>query len=247
MKSTLLLACSLLCVCLCRPCAAQTDSRCFELRTYYAMPGKLEALEARFRDHTCKLFEKHGLVNVGYWVPQENPDNKLIYIIASPNREAHDKSWKAFIADPEWKQVREASEGNGKLVGKVDSIFLKATDYSPAIVPSSKPPRVFELRTYSAAQDKLDALQARFRDHTLTLFTKHGMTNVAYWIRTDEGSSQLIYILAHQSKDAAAESFKNFSRDPEWDSVKKASEANGVLVDKAESVFMQPLDFSPIK
>jgi len=247
MKSYLLLVCALLFVCLCLPCAAQTDSRCFELRTYYAMPGKLGDLETRFREHTCKLFEKHGLVNVGYWVPQENPDNKLIYVIASPSREAHDKSWKEFFADPAWKKVQGESEANGKLVGMVDSVFLKATDFSPAIVPSSKPPRVFELRTYSAAQDKLDALQARFRDHTLTLFTKHGMTHVAYWTRTDEGSSQLIYLLAHQSKEAATESFANFSKDPEWDAAKKASEANGVLVEKVGSVFMQPLDFSPIK
>lgn len=247
MKSTFLFLCALLSLCFCRPCAAEVDTRCFELRIYYAMPGKLEALEARFRDHTCKLFEKHGLVNVGYWVPQENPDNKLVYIIASPNREAHDKAWKDFFADPEWKKVKEDSETNGKLVGKVDSIFLKATDFSPAIAPASKAPRVFELRTYAAAPGKLDALQTRFREHTLALFTKHGMTNVAYWTRTDEGSNHLVYLLAHASKEAADASFKAFSADPDWNAAKSASEANGALVEKVESVFMQPLDFSPIK
>src|SRR5262245_47204249 len=76
------------------------STRCYELRTYYSAPGKLEALHARFRDHTCKLFEKHGMVNVGYWVPLDNPDGKLIYLLAYPNREARENSWKAFMADP---------------------------------------------------------------------------------------------------------------------------------------------------
>src|SRR5689334_8737236 len=77
--------------------AANDDTRVFEMRTYYAAPGKLDALNARFRDHTCKLFEKHGMTNVGYWMPIENPDNKLIYVLAYPNRDAREKSWKAFM------------------------------------------------------------------------------------------------------------------------------------------------------
>jgi hypothetical protein len=113
--------------------AAEKDSRLFELRTYYAAPGKLDALHARFRNHTCKLFEKHGMTNVGYWVPVDNPQSKLIYILAYPNREAREKSWAGFTADPEWKAAREASEVNGRLVEKVESVFLNATDYSPAL------------------------------------------------------------------------------------------------------------------
>ena len=73
--------------------AAEPDTRCFEMRTYYAAPGKLDALNARFRDHTCKLFEKHGMVNIGYWVPMTNTENKLVYLLAYPNREAREKSW----------------------------------------------------------------------------------------------------------------------------------------------------------
>ena len=244
----LLLCCVFVFLCLGRAIAAEPDSRCYELRVYYAEPGKLDALEARFRDHTCQLFEKHGFANVGSWAPLENPDNTLIYVISSPSREAHDKAWKEFTADPEWKRVQQETEANGKLVTKVDSIHLKATDFSPAIAASNKQPaRCFELRTYTAAAGKLDALLARFRDHTLALFTKHGMTHIGYWTRTDEGSSQLIYILAHQSKDAATESWKNFRADPAWTEAKKASEVKGSLTDKVESVFMAPLDFSPIK
>ncbi len=111
----------------------KADNRIFELRTYHVAPGKMNALQARFRDHTCKLFQKHGMTIVGFW----NPDNskeaeeKLIYILAFPSKEAADRSWKAFRDDPEWKTVREQSEKDGKLVAKVDSVYMNPTDYSP--------------------------------------------------------------------------------------------------------------------
>jgi hypothetical protein len=110
------------------------DTRLFEMRTYYAAPGKLEELHARFRNHTNRLFVKHGMTLVGYWVPvpkEGETDNRLVYILAFPSREARDKSFAAFGADPEWQAARKASEENGKLVDKVESVFLNATDYSP--------------------------------------------------------------------------------------------------------------------
>ncbi len=248
MKSVYLFLCGL-CLAVSLPgVAAEPDTRCFEMRTYYAAPGKLDALQSRFRDHTCALFEKHGFTNIGYWVPLDNPDNKLVYIIASPGREAHDAAWKAFREDPEWKKVAAESEVNGKLVTKVDSVYLKATDFSPAVAASGGvPPRCFELRTYTPAPGKLDALLSRFRDHTTALFTKHGMTQVGYWTRTGDGTEQLVYILAHASKDAADAAFKAFRADPAWVEAKKASEVNGSLTTKVESVFMAPTEFSPIK
>jgi hypothetical protein len=109
------------------------DTRVFELRTYYAAPGKMEALHARFRDHTCTLFKKHGMEIVAFWSPidPQQAEQKLIYVLAFPSKEAADKSWKAFRDDPEWKTAREASEKNGKLVDKVESVFMNPTDYSP--------------------------------------------------------------------------------------------------------------------
>ena len=110
------------------------DSRCFEMRTYYAAPGKLEELNKRFREHTCALFKKHGMENIGYWIPTDpnkGGDNTLVYIIAHKSREEAKKSWAAFGADPEWKKVQQESEANGRLVTKVESVFLGATDYSP--------------------------------------------------------------------------------------------------------------------
>lgn len=108
-------------------------NRVFELRTYTANEGKLPALQARFRDHTTKIFERHGMKNVGYWVPTDPPasENTLVYILSFPDREAAKKSWAAFINDPEWKKVQQESEVNGKLVGKIDSVFMEATDFSP--------------------------------------------------------------------------------------------------------------------
>lgn len=106
--------------------------RYFEMRTYICHDGRLEALHKRFREHTTRLFEKHGMTNVGYWVPAQGDEaaNTLVYLLAYPNAEARAASWKAFMADPEWKSVREASEKDGPIVKQVISKYLTPTDYS---------------------------------------------------------------------------------------------------------------------
>jgi hypothetical protein len=111
----------------------KVETRVFELRTYYAAPGQMQALHARFRNHTNKLFEKHGMTLIGFWSPLDSAEaeQKLVYILAFPSKEGADKSWEGFRNDPEWKKAREASEVNGKLVERVESVFMKATDYSP--------------------------------------------------------------------------------------------------------------------
>jgi uncharacterized protein (DUF1330 family) len=235
--------------------AQARETRFFEMRTYYAAPGKLDDLLARFRNHTLKLFEKHGMTNIGYFVPVDNADNKLIYFLAFPDRDARNKAFKEFSADPDWKAAAKASEANGKLVTKVESVFLTATDFSPQVNPvAAAEPRAFELRIYKAAEGRLPDLLARFRDHTLKLFDKHGMTSIAYFTPVDpkQGAADtLVYILAHKSQDAAAESWKNFRDDPDWIAAKKASEdkAGGSLTlpDGVKSTFMKPTDYSPIK
>jgi hypothetical protein len=107
--------------------------RVFEMRTYIANPGKITALHARFRDHTNKLFVKHGMELVGYWTPTsgENAENTLVYILAYPSEEAKVKAWKEFAADPDWVKAKAESEKEGGLVGKVISVMMKPTDYSP--------------------------------------------------------------------------------------------------------------------
>jgi len=115
--------------------AETTANAVYELRVYHPNEGKLPELLRRFRDHTMKLFEKHGMNNVAYWTATDDPQkgNLLVYMLAHPSREAADVNWKAFRADPEWIAVRDQSEVNGKLVEKIESTFLSLTDFSPRI------------------------------------------------------------------------------------------------------------------
>ena len=101
----------------------------YELRTYTAPEGKLDALIARFKDHTIRIFNKHKMESVGYWVPQE-PKNTLIYILKFPSKEAGEAAWKEFLADPEWQKVQKESEANGRLATKVERIWMDPTDFS---------------------------------------------------------------------------------------------------------------------
>jgi NIPSNAP len=119
-----------------RPAGSRpTTTSVYELRVYHTYPGKLDDLLTRFRDHTMRLFEKHGMKNVAYWTPTEDPlkGNALFYVIAHPSRDAATANWKSFSEDPEWQTVRDKSEANGKLVEKVDSTFLVLTDFSPSL------------------------------------------------------------------------------------------------------------------
>jgi len=109
---------------------AEEKNRVFEIRTYYANEGKLDALLARFRDHTVALFKKHGMTNVGYWVPSDNKENKLVYMLAFPSREARNKAFKAFSADPDWQKAYKDSTKDGRLVKKIENDFLAGTDFS---------------------------------------------------------------------------------------------------------------------
>ena len=116
-----------------RAAGAESTGKVFEIRTYHTFPGRLDALHKRFREHTMKMFEKHGMSNVGYWVPQDSPahESTLIYVISHPSREAAKANWAAFSADPEWKKIADDSQKDGKIVERVESVFMDATDYSP--------------------------------------------------------------------------------------------------------------------
>lgn len=242
------------------PLGAAEISPVYELRIYTAAPGKFDALLARFRDHTRKLIERHGMHNIAYWTPIEAKDGageKLYYLLEHRSREAAKASWAAFDADPEWQAAKKATEADGKLVAGIESFALAATPYSPrwqhAASPRSAQPRVFELRWYTAAEGKLDALHARFRDHTIGLFRKHGMTNVLYTVPIDPGQDAgrtLIYFLAHENREAQAKSFAGFRADPDWIAARTASEKDGRLTAAqggVKSILLEPTDFSPLK
>ena len=226
--------------------AQSKDTRYFELRIYYAPQGKLDALIARFNDHTTKLFEKHGMTNIGYWVPVTNDQNSLYYILALPNTKAREKSWAGFRDDPDWKKVVEESQRNGKLVDSVKSVFMTYSDILPAINDKPDGERVFELRTYHPYPGRRLALIKRFKDHTVKLFDKHGMQSIMYF--EAEQSEDLVYLLAHKSVEAAGKSWGAFVSDPAWTKVAEESQKDGKIVDRAriESVFLKPLPVSKI-
>lgn len=234
-------------------CTSAASAEVYELRTYTANDGKLEALHSRFRDHTVKLFEKHGMANVGYWVPTEAPEseNTLIYVIKHESRDAAKESWKAFMADPAWQEAYKSSVADGKLVSKVESVYMNATDYNPMFESKGDDKdAVYELRIYKTNEGKLDGLNARFRDHTVRLFERHGIQNVAYWTPADEPDSEntLIYVIRHKSRDAAKASWAAFGSDEDWKKVAKESQKDGkFLSEPPQSTYMKATDYSPLK
>jgi hypothetical protein len=114
---------------------AQMSTTVYELRIYHVYEGKLDDLLRRFREHTTRLFEKHGIKNVAYWTPLDDPlkGKTLVYLLAHPSRDAATANWKTFREDPDWVSVKEKSEANGKLVDKIESTFLALTDFSPPL------------------------------------------------------------------------------------------------------------------
>tara|TARA_B100000795_G_C22748378_1_gene418296 strand:+ start:290 stop:718 length:429 start_codon:yes stop_codon:yes gene_type:complete len=113
--------------------SAAQDNKVYELRTYTATPGNLDNLHARFRDHTIRIFENHGMKIVGFWSPlsEDDADDTLIYVLEHASQEAANASWQAFGQDPEWKSVSEASNANGPILAGVERRYMSATDYSP--------------------------------------------------------------------------------------------------------------------
>lgn len=226
----------------------------YELRTYTTNEGKLDNLNARFRDHTVRLFKKHGMESVGYWVPTDEPksENTLIYVIKHESRDAAKTSWQAFLADPDWQKVAKESQVDGQILAKApESVYMEATDYSPEYSNAEKSDdAVFELRFYRCNEGKLANLDARFRDHTIRIFKRHGIQSVAYWHPTDEPDSQdtLIYVIRHDSRDAAKASWQAFGADDEWKKVAEESQKDGkFLRERPESIYMKATDYSAIR
>ncbi|MBA2117927.1 NIPSNAP family protein [Bremerella alba] len=229
--------------------SADAQDRVYELRTYTTNEGKLENLHARFRDHTVGLFEKQGMQNHAYWVPNEgeSADNTLVYIISHESTDAAKKSWKAFIEDPKWKEVAAESEKDGKILAKrPDSVYMEATDFSPQNFESAEQPRLFELRTYTTAEGRLPALLQRFRDGELALFEKQGMTNVAYFTPV-EMPNTLIYVVAHKDAAAMKKAWDGFRNDQEWQQLWEKSTKDGKIVIKVDRQILRPVDYSPMK
>lgn len=226
------------------------EPRIYELQKFQASPDKLDALHARIRDHQIPILEKHGIRTAGVFTPAgENPDRLVYVLVSAESLEDLIKGWSDFVEDPEWKKAL----AEDPLVTQATRRTMRTTYWSPPFTPEkSTEPRVFELRTYTCPdRSKQSALCRRFRDHTMKLFKKHGMTNLVYWETADD-DRMLIYLLAHKSEAAAKESFAAFRQDPDWLAAKKASEeaAGGSLTEKENGVvseFLEATDYSPLR
>ena len=212
--------------------AAENDDRVYEMRVYYAAEGKLERLHTRFRDHTTKLFEKHGMTNVGYWTPIENPDRKLIYVLAYPSREAAREVVEGVSGRSRLAEGPPESEAR-RPAGGQDRIDVPAA--RPTIRPRSsrRPGRRPRLRAADLHGDERQSRPAQRplpRSHTEAVReARHDERRLlGRRVKEPEGADDtLIYILAHKSVDAAKASFDAFRKDPDWIKAKGESEREG--------------------
>jgi hypothetical protein len=230
----------------------------YELRIYTAAPGKAAALDTRFRDHTVELFQKHGMTPIAffhvYTAPGQPADDRLFYIMGYKDRAARDESWRAFAQDPEWQRVYNESQKDGSLTSKIENIFLNPAEYSPKLnLTPSATPRHFELRTYTANPGKLENIHARFRDHTINIFSRLGMTNFMYWRPVADQPAQtdkMVYLMAYPTPQARTTMWQAFGADPEWVKARNESEAAGPLLKSpggVVSVQLTPTDYSPVR
>ncbi|MBX7104699.1 MAG: NIPSNAP family protein [Gemmataceae bacterium] len=255
--------------------AAEKDSRVFEIRVYNSAPGRQADVNKLIATSGVKFMAKHQIEFLGAWVPADAKDERVITLVAHKDKAAAVKNWAAFREDEGWKSELAAASTQGKAVAGFTQLFLTPTDFSPAIKPANVGNRVFELRTYEAAPGKLAGLDSRFRDHTLKLFDKHGMTNIAYFHfapgektttaemhkslapmgKTASESAVpatetgLVYFITHPSAEAMKANFGKFVADDAWKQARAASERDGSLTAKngVISLLLKPTDYSPWK
>jgi hypothetical protein len=233
---------------------APTTGKIYELRSYVAEPGRQADVLKLINDSGLAMMKKHNLPLVGAWTNVDTADERVFTLLSHKDKAAADAAHTAFQNDPEWKEAVQKSMVDGKKpVASFPRIFLTANDYSPNLEVKDVGNRVFELRTYIATKGNLAALNARFKNHTLGLFTKHGMTNILYCSVLDgekltsaklleavapigkataeidadlpAAGNSLVYFITHASPDGAKVAFGKFGADEEWQKAKIASEA----------------------
>jgi hypothetical protein len=239
----------------------KAPSKLYELRFYKANPGKLEALHTRFRDHTLKLFEKHGMENIIYWnviegTKQDGEDalNMMIYVIAHKDEAAREASWKAFMDDPEWKEVYAKSEEGGKILAEAPkSILMRDVDFSPAddvFTTDASESRIYELRQYNDGAARVPFTVDRFGSGEVELFTQAGMQTLKFWRASDD--SAFIYLLGHKDREAAKSSWGSFmtSFKPFMDKYLAGGKAPKDDLPKGSGIearYLKTTDYSPKK
>jgi hypothetical protein len=234
--------------------AMAQDSKVYELRTYSVEPSRQADTLKLMSAHGAGFMKKYGIEMVGVWTPIDSTDERVLMLASHKDYDTAKSAWASFQADADWKTAVKNSEVEGKKPVKgIEQVFLTANDYSPKLEVASVGNRVFELRTYVSTPNNLQALNNRFKNHTLALFEKHGMKNIVYWsVRNGEtltcqqmlnalspagkaeakveantvaAGNSLVYFLTHASSDAAKESFGKFRDDSNWQKALKESEA----------------------
>lgn len=228
------------------------DKRVFELRVYTVNPGKQDAANKLIAGSGMKYMSKHNIELLGAWVPADASDERIFTLVAHADKADADKNWAAFQADEGWKADLAAASTDGRAVAGIARFFLNATDYSAILKPVNVGNRIFELRTYIATPNNLGHLNSRFRDHTVKLFEKHGMTNIAYFnflpgekttcielmkacaakgkdsvevkSETPAVDLALVYFITHANADAMKKNFASFGADPAWTKARTDSE-----------------------
>jgi len=226
----------------------------YELRSYVVEPGRQADTLKLISEHGIPFMSKHGIELVGVWTPLDAKDERVFTMVLHKDKATGSAAWATFQNDTGWKEAIQKSIVDGKKpVKSFEPTFLSVNDYSPSLDVKQLGNRVFELRTYVATKGNLAALNNRFKEHTLKLFGKYGMTNVVYYSvlagetqtaakmlealspigdATAEIDSNLpatgnslVYFLAHQTRDGAKDSFKKFGADEDWKKALKGSEA----------------------
>ena len=214
----------------------------YETRIYMTVPGRLPALHDRFAKHTLGFFKKHGIGVFGFWTDEIGISNRLNYILTFDSMADRETKWSAFQADPGWQQVRAQTEASGPIVDHVLNTFMRLTPYSPQPHIRSN---IQELRIYDAMPGKMQALHDRFANHTIGLFEKHGIENIAYWVDDVGTSNRLIYLLGYADLGGREKSFNAFGADPAWQQARADSEQDGPLVRVSRHYILRRTPYSP--
>lgn len=214
----------------------------FENRVYTTVPGKLPALNDRFANHTIGFFRQYGVGMMGFWTDEIGVSNQLTYITTFDTMADREAKWAEFGSDTKRQQIFAETEVNGPLVALVENTFMRLTPYSPSPQLSSK---VQELRVYDTLPGRLPALHDRFANHTMALFERHGIQNVAYWTEDVGTNNRLVYMLGYESLGDREKSWASFGADPDWKKAREASEADGSIVRRSRHRIMRLTDYSP--
>jgi hypothetical protein len=214
----------------------------YEARIYMTVPGRLPALNDRFANHTLGFFKKHGIGVFGFWTDEIGASNRLTYILTYDSMADREAKWGAFQADTGWHEVRAKTEASGPIVDHVINTFMRLTPYSPQPQIRSN---IQELRIYDAMPGKLPALHDRFAKHTIGLFGKYGIENIAYWVDDVGTSNRLTYLLGYADLGGREKSWTAFQADPAWQQARADSEKDGPLVRLSRHAILRRTPYSP--